>query len=108
MAETFTKQDMDMAASRLAVEAQMCGLLDSDETLYYTNGSTGVSATLEIKKVVNGEWQFRAANWIPKFTPKDNKRTQNKMIYAAAEALKGASRIIDALRANAEDAEADR
>lgn len=89
MADTTTQKDMTNITSRLTIEAQSAGLLKPNQELYYTNGSTGVSATLEIKTVKGNEWFFEAGDWLPRFTPKDNKRTQYRMIGAAADALWG-------------------
>lgn len=103
MAETYTQKDMKMATDRLAVEAQACGILEKNETLYYTNGSTAVAATLEIRRGVDGDWEYRRANWLPVFSPRDNKRTQCRMMYAAANALRAAHDVISGLKKEKSD-----
>lgn len=89
MADTYTQKDMKTITDRLTKEAQIAGLLKPNQELHYTNGSTAVAATLEIKTVKDNDWFFEQAVWLPRFSPKDNKRTQYRMIGAAVDALWG-------------------
>lgn len=87
MANTFTQKDMTSITSRFTMELQRAGLLKPNQELYYTNGSTGVSATLEVKTVKGNDWMVEPVSWLPRFSPKDTKRTQYKMIAAASDIL---------------------
>lgn len=93
MADTYTQKDMKTITDHLTSEAREAGLLQGNQELHYTNGSTGVSATLEIKTVKGNDWFFESATWLPRFTPKDNKRTQFKMIDSAKEALRAVNTL---------------
>ena len=101
----ITNKDFEIVTAALTNNAQFCGMLALDENILVNRGNSEYATVVTI--IRRSPWAERSASWLPRFTPKDTPRTQYKALAAAADALRGAADVIEALRANAEGATAN-